>query len=165
MYEAVRIFMKTNIELMDGIDNPVLYEKLFESIKNVEGAHNPHRTRARKIGSHYMINLDIEVDPRLTVLEAHEIAKKIEDSIKENIENVLTDLHKTYSKEITLIKDLHIDIRDKNNFLQNIDYNKLKKTYEEELKRKDRIIEELKEQNNLILKSAFLLCMRPLESL
>ncbi|MFC2129251.1 cation diffusion facilitator family transporter [Bacteroidota bacterium] len=88
MYEAIRIFMRTNLELMDGIDNPYLYEKLFDSIKNVDGAHNPHRTRARKIGSHYMINLDIEVDPHLTVLEAHDIAKKVEDSIKENIENV-----------------------------------------------------------------------------
>jgi cation diffusion facilitator family transporter len=88
MYEAVRIFMKSNVELMDGIDDPKLYEKLFESIKKVEGAHNPHRTRARKIGSHYMINLDIEVEPHLSVLEAHEIAKNVEDSIKENIEHV-----------------------------------------------------------------------------
>ena len=88
MYEAVRIFMKSNVELMDGIDDPKLYEKLFECIKVVEGAHNPHRTRARKIGSHYMINLDIEVEPHLTVLEAHEIAKNVEDSIKENIEHV-----------------------------------------------------------------------------
>ena len=88
MYEAVRIFLKSNVELMDGIDDPKLYEKLFDSIKKVEGAHNPHRTRARKIGSHYMINLDIEVEPHLTVLEAHEIAKNVEDSIKENIEHV-----------------------------------------------------------------------------
>ena len=88
MFEAVRIFMKSNVELMDGIDDPKLYEKLFECIRNVEGAHHPHRTRARKIGSHYMINLDIEVDPALTVLEAHEIAKNVEDSIKQNIENV-----------------------------------------------------------------------------
>jgi len=88
MYEAVRIFLKSNVELMDGIDDPKLYEKLFESIKKVEGAYNPHRTRARKIGSHYMINLDIEVEPHLTVLEAHEIAKNVEDSIKENIEHV-----------------------------------------------------------------------------
>lgn len=88
MYEAVRIFMKSNVELMDGIDDPKLYEKLFECIKKVEGAHNPHRTRARKIGSYYMINLDIEVDPALTVLEAHDIAKNVENSIKESIDNV-----------------------------------------------------------------------------
>ncbi len=88
MYEAVRIFMKSNVELMDGLDDPKLYEKLFDAIKLVDGAYNPHRTRARKIGSHYMINLDIEVEPQLSVLEAHDIAKNVENSIKENIEHV-----------------------------------------------------------------------------
>lgn len=88
MYEAIRIFMKSNVELMDGIDDPKLYDKLFKCINMVEGASNPHRTRARKIGSHYMINLDIEVDPLLTILEAHDIAKNVEDSIKNNIDNV-----------------------------------------------------------------------------
>ncbi len=88
MYEAIKIFLKSNTDLMDGIDDPNLYNKLFEALKKVEGAHNPHRTRARKIGSWYMINLDIEVDPKMSVLEAHGIAKKVEDIIKEDIKNV-----------------------------------------------------------------------------
>jgi len=88
MYEAIRIFLRTNTELMDGIDDPELYNKLFEAIKKVDGAHNPHRTRARKIGSRYMINLDIEVDPEISVRQAHEIAKNVEDVIKEDIANV-----------------------------------------------------------------------------
>jgi len=88
MYEAIKIFLKSNTELMDGIDDPNLYNKLFEAVKKVEGAHNPHRTRARKIGSRYMINLDIEVDPEMSVLKAHGIAKKVENIIKEDINNV-----------------------------------------------------------------------------
>ena len=67
---------------------PILYNKLFDAVKKVEGAHNPHRTRARKIGSRYMINLDIEVDPEISVLEGHGIAKKVENIIKEDIKNV-----------------------------------------------------------------------------
>jgi len=88
MYEAIKIFLKSNTELMDGIDDPNLYNKLFEAVKKVEGAHNPHRTRARKIGSRYMINLDIEVDPEMSVQEGHDIAKKVENIIKEDIKNV-----------------------------------------------------------------------------
>lgn len=88
MYEAIKIFLKSNTELMDGIDDPDLYNKLFEAIKKVNGAHNPHRTRARKIGSRYMVNLDIEVDPEMTVREAHEIAKEVENIIKKDIANV-----------------------------------------------------------------------------
>jgi len=88
MYEGFRIFMKSNIDLMDGIDNTELYKKLFESVHLVKGAHNPHRVRARKIGHYYMINLDVEVDPELSVKEAHDIAKNVEDSIKSNLRNI-----------------------------------------------------------------------------
>lgn len=88
MYEGFRIFMKSNIDLMDGIDNTEVYDKLFESVRLVKGAHNPHRVRARKIGHYYMINLDIEVDPDLPVKEAHDIAKNVENSIKSKLKNI-----------------------------------------------------------------------------
>ncbi len=88
MFSAFKIFMKSNIDLMDGIDDPGLYKDLFEAVRQVEGAHNPHRVRARKIGYHYMINLDIEVNGFLSVREAHEIARKVEKSIKSNLRNV-----------------------------------------------------------------------------
>ena len=88
MYVGFRIFMKSNIDLMDGIDNTGVYDKLFESVRSVEGAHNPHRVRARKIGHYYMINLDIEVDPELSVKDAHDIAKNVENSIKSNLRNI-----------------------------------------------------------------------------
>lgn len=88
MYQGFRIFMKSNIDLMDGIDNTEVYDRLFESVHSVEGAHNPHRVRARKIGHSYMINLDIEVDPDLSVKKAHDIAKNVENSIKSNLRNI-----------------------------------------------------------------------------
>jgi len=88
MYEAFRIFMQTNIDLMDGINNTEVYCKLFEAVNCVPGAHNPHRVRARKIGNHYMVNLDIEVDPDLSVKEAHDIARNVEKSIKLKLKNI-----------------------------------------------------------------------------
>jgi cation diffusion facilitator family transporter len=88
IYSAIRIFMKTNIDLMDGIDDPEVYSRLFEAVSKVKGASNPHRVRARKIGIYYMVNLDIEVEPSLPVKEAHLIAKNVEKSIKSNIRNV-----------------------------------------------------------------------------
>ena len=88
MITAFRIFMKSNIDLMDGIDDTGLYNQLFEAVRSVDGAHNPHRVRARKIGHHYMVNLDIEVDAGLSVREAHDIAKGVENSIKSNLKNI-----------------------------------------------------------------------------
>jgi cation diffusion facilitator family transporter len=86
--EAIRIFMKSNIELMDGIDDTELYSQLFEAVNAVEGAYNPHRVRARKIGSYYMVNLDIEVDPELSISEAHDIARNVEKSLKSNLKRI-----------------------------------------------------------------------------
>lgn len=88
MYEGFRIFMKSNIDLMDGIDNTEVYSRLFESVHSVEGAHHPHRVRARKIGHYYMVNLDIEVDPDLSVKEAHDIARNVEISIRTNMKKI-----------------------------------------------------------------------------
>jgi len=88
MVSAFRIFMKTNIDLMDGIDDTGLYNQLFEAVRQVPGAHHPHRVRARKIGHHYMVNLDIEVDSALSVKEAHDIARNVEKSIKSNLRNI-----------------------------------------------------------------------------
>ncbi len=86
--EAFRIFMKSNIDLMDGIDDTELYCQLFDAVKTVQGAYNPHRVRARKIGSYYMVNLDIEVDPTLSVKAAHDIARSVEKSLKSSLKNV-----------------------------------------------------------------------------
>jgi len=82
------IFMQSNTDLMDGIDDCSIYDEIFSAIGHVEGAHNPHRVRARKIGDKIMVNVDIEVDGNITLQQAHDIAHKIEASIKSRIDNI-----------------------------------------------------------------------------
>jgi len=88
MQEGIRLFLKSNIDLMDGIDNTEVYNQLFDAVNAVEGAHHPHRVRARKIGIYYMVNLDIEVNAELSIREAHDIAKKVENSIKSRLDHI-----------------------------------------------------------------------------
>jgi len=88
MKTAFEIFLETSNELMDGIEDPSVYNKIFNALCTVDGAFNPHRTRVRKLANMYIIDLDVEVRGSLTVAQAHEIAKKIELVIKESIENV-----------------------------------------------------------------------------
>jgi cation diffusion facilitator family transporter len=88
MYSAYCIFMKSNIELMDGVEDQELYTMIFKAISDIKGAYNPHRLRMRKIGFRHMIEIDIEVDGSISVSEAHKIACKVEDKIKETIRNV-----------------------------------------------------------------------------
>jgi len=85
---AVEVFIDINHELMEGFSDPSVYDKIFTAVGGVDGASNPHRTRVRNLSNMYVIDIDIEVDPELTVFEAHKIAVEVERSISESIENV-----------------------------------------------------------------------------
>jgi divalent metal cation (Fe/Co/Zn/Cd) transporter len=87
---AIAIFAGVNSELMDGGALNEQYRSVFEAIHSVPGAGNPHRTRMRRISGFLDIDIDIEVDSRLTVCEAHIIAANVENAIRRRLENVLT---------------------------------------------------------------------------
>lgn len=85
---GIQIFMQTNRDLMDGVSDQGLYQKVFQAVEKVEGASNPHRLRIRKIGNYLMIAFDIEVDGNISANEAHIIACLIEKSIRSQIDNI-----------------------------------------------------------------------------
>ena len=85
---SIGIFLDSNVELMDGVKDVNVYNKIFEAVEKVPGASNPHRVRSRMIGNRYIITLDIEVNPQITITQAHEIAGAVEKSIESSIDNV-----------------------------------------------------------------------------
>jgi len=85
---SIKIFIDSNIELMDGVKDETVYQKIFEAVDKTVGANNPHRVRSRQIGGRYLIVLDIEVNPNITIKEAHEISENVEKNIREMIENI-----------------------------------------------------------------------------
>jgi divalent metal cation (Fe/Co/Zn/Cd) transporter len=85
---ALGIFLEANTELMDGGSDKEFYQAVFDAVKSVEEAGNPHRVRMRRIAGRWDIDIDIEVSSNMKVIEAHRIAYKVETAIKERIENV-----------------------------------------------------------------------------
>ncbi|MDR2886119.1 MAG: cation diffusion facilitator family transporter [Rikenellaceae bacterium] len=85
---AVDIFRETSIVLMDGMEDQEVYRKIFEAVEKVPEATNPHRVRSRQIGKMYMIELDVEVDGKLSLTEAHRISQRVERSIRKTVDNV-----------------------------------------------------------------------------
>ena len=85
---ALNIFREINLELMDGNTDNSLYKKLFEAVSSVNGVANPHRARIRKIAGSFDIDLDIEVDPAMTVFDAHELSEQVEDAVHRSIPEV-----------------------------------------------------------------------------
>ena len=88
MWVAIKIFIQSNTELMDGIMDTSVYQTVFDATDEIEGAHNPHRVRIRQINNAYVINIDIEVDGSLTVDQSHQISHKISENIKSKLDNV-----------------------------------------------------------------------------
>lgn len=88
MWIAIKIFIQSNTELMDGVMDTSVYKIVFEAAKEVDGVSNPHRVRIRQINNAYVIAIDIEVNPTLTVEESHRISHKVSESIKNRLENV-----------------------------------------------------------------------------
>ena len=85
---AVQIFLKTNVELMDGIKDKKIYDIIFKAIDSVEGVKNPHRVVVRNVGHKLKIGADIEVDGSLSLQTAHELSNKVEQSIRSKIDNL-----------------------------------------------------------------------------
>jgi len=85
---SIGIFLEANTELMDGGSEKAFYQTVFDAVKSVEEAGNPHRVRMRRIAGMWDIDVDIEVPPNKTVFEAHWIAHNVEKLIKERMENV-----------------------------------------------------------------------------
>ncbi|MDR1373968.1 MAG: cation diffusion facilitator family transporter [Treponema sp.] len=85
---ALGIFQEVNVELMDGAGGYEPYREVFAAVHTVPGAGNPHRTRMRRIAGYWDIDIDIEVNPGLSVREAHAIASKVETAIKDRIDGV-----------------------------------------------------------------------------
>lgn len=88
MRVGLKVFLHTNIELMDGVKDPAIYDQIINAVSRIPHASNPHRMRIHQIGASYMITCDIEVDGNITVNESHDIAKRVEESIKAEIVNV-----------------------------------------------------------------------------
>ena len=83
-----KVFLHTNTELMDSVEDKTVYRHVFEAVKKIHGVSNPHRVRIRGLNSLYVIDLDVEVDGSLTVSRAHALACSLEVEIRRRIKNV-----------------------------------------------------------------------------
>ena len=88
MFVGYRIFMASSLELMDGVEDAGVYERIFTAISKVEGASNPHRARIRKIGHRYVVAVDVEVDGDISVNKAHLLAHQVEEQIRTELVDV-----------------------------------------------------------------------------
>jgi cation diffusion facilitator family transporter len=88
IWVAIKIFLQTNMELMDGNVDKETYEEVFHLLESLPEVKNPHRLRIRKIGPKKNINVDIELEGTMTLTEAHRLSHCVEDLIKVKMPDV-----------------------------------------------------------------------------
>lgn len=81
IFNGLRIFQSTAIELMDQQAEPVVVDNVRAIGVNVNGVADVEKLRVRKSGMEYFIEIHIEVDGKLTVEEGHRIAHRVKDQL------------------------------------------------------------------------------------
>ncbi len=92
MWIAVKIFIETNLELMDGNIEKSVYESVFKIVESIPEVKNPHRMRIRRAGHKLMINIDIELEGNMTLSHAHAVSHIVEKSIKGGLDHEVFDV-------------------------------------------------------------------------
>ncbi len=83
------------VRMLDGVDSHIL-EEIDHAIHHVEGVRKVTSVRARWIGHKLHVQAGIEVDPEISVKDAHEIAEKAEDQLGHHLPNLgdaVVDVH------------------------------------------------------------------------
>ena len=68
-------------ELMDASPNPALTEQIRQIASSVPPVELVEKCVVRKMGYHYFVDMHVEVDPEMSVRQAHDVAHAIKDQV------------------------------------------------------------------------------------
>jgi cation diffusion facilitator family transporter len=77
------------LELTEHAASQRELEDISRIMQNMEEIHSYHKIRTRKMGSAILLDLHIQVDSHMTVLQGHEISKKVKNELIEKGPNII----------------------------------------------------------------------------
>lgn len=75
-------------ELMDAAPSQSFNAEIKEIAGKIDRVNTVEKCIVRKMGFHYFVDMHVQVDPRMTVRDAHEIAHRVKDAIREQLPTV-----------------------------------------------------------------------------
>jgi cation diffusion facilitator family transporter len=87
-YNGWKLLRPAVNELMDTSANRDLVKKIEEVAAEVEGVEAIEKCLARKSGYQYLVDMHVEVDPQMTVADAHKISHRVKDHVKQTLPEV-----------------------------------------------------------------------------
>ncbi len=85
---GLRIAVGSIYDLVDTEQDPDLLGELKRITMSVPEVDNTHRVRTRRYGPHTWVDLDIEVDPAMSVADGHRVAHEVKERILAEIHYV-----------------------------------------------------------------------------
>jgi len=92
LWITFRVFTSTMGELMDAAPPESLLADIRSLARTVEGVRGVEKIRCRKAGLEYLVDIHIEVDPKMPVDEAHAIAAAVRDKLVADGDHILQAL-------------------------------------------------------------------------
>ncbi|WP_419791369.1 cation diffusion facilitator family transporter [Staphylococcus chromogenes] len=92
MKTSIDIFKETAITLTDGYDEEEL-DHIHRIISHIDGIYEIRDIKARSHGVMSFIDVTVSVNPKLNVVESHEISDRIEHELQQRLGEVETIVH------------------------------------------------------------------------
>ena len=83
---GVRVLRDASLELMDTMPDAALMARVKTSALAVPGVRGVDKVYARKTGMQYHVDLHLEVDPRMTVAEAHGVGGHVRSRVRKELD-------------------------------------------------------------------------------
>lgn len=75
-------------ELVDTALKPEIIEQIRQTILSVDDVQHLHMLRTRRMGHNALVDVHIQVSPKLSVSEGHHISEMVENKLKQTFEDI-----------------------------------------------------------------------------
>ena len=86
IFTGLRVSRDTGLQLMDTMPNQHMMQTIRDVAQTVSGVEGVEKCFARKTGLQYHVDLHLEVDPDITVRSSHDIAERLRQRIRRDVD-------------------------------------------------------------------------------
>ncbi len=86
IFTGLRVAHDTGLQLMDTMPDDRMMQTIRDAARQVSGVEGVEKCFARKTGLQYHVDLHLEVDPEITVRSSHDIAERVRQRIRHDLD-------------------------------------------------------------------------------
>ena len=87
-FNGTRLLRNSIMELMDTAPNRTINSEVQHVAARIPGVDAVEKCIVRKMGFQYFVDMHVEVDPQMTVQQAHDIAHQVKDKVREHLPKI-----------------------------------------------------------------------------